>query len=136
MKNNATAVWTGSGKEGKGMLGTRSKVLNNTPYSYVSRFEGNGETNPEELIAAAHAGCFAMKLSFLLDAAGFSDKTLQVSCETDFVAGQLKSSTLSVQAQIPGISNEAFQEQLQEAARNCPVSLLLNTEIKAFGTLA
>jgi len=135
MKNNATAVWNGSGKEGSGKLSTKSKVLSEVSYSYKSRFEGDNNTNPEELIAAAHSGCFAMKLSFLLDAAGFSDKTLTVNCEIDFVAGQIKSSALSVRARVPGITNEAFQDLVQDAAENCPVSQLLNTEITASGIL-
>lgn len=135
MKNNASAVWNGSGKEGNGKLSTKSKVLDNVTYSYKSRFEGDNHTNPEELIAAAHSGCFAMKLSFLLDAAGFSDKTLNVNCEVDFVAGVVKSSAISVQARVPGINNEAFQELLQDAAKNCPISQLLNTEISASGSL-
>ena len=79
MKRNATAVWTGSGKEGKGVVSTQSKTLNQTVYDYQSRFEDGTSTNPEELIAAAHAGCFAMKLSFVLGAAGFVPDSLEAT---------------------------------------------------------
>ena len=83
MKRNATAVWQGTGKEGKGHLTTQSKTLDKTQYSFTSRFEQGTGTNPEELVAAAHAGCFTMKLSFNIDAAGFTADTLETKCIID-----------------------------------------------------
>lgn len=129
MKRNATAYWNGSGKEGKGFLSTQSGVLNRSPYSFSSRFaEGTG-TNPEELIAAAHAGCFAMKLSFVLGEAGFVPESLEVSSEVNLENGVISSSHLSLKARIPGISPAKFQEYADDAKQNCPISKSLNTAI-------
>ena len=80
MKRNATAVWQGSGKEGKGTMSVQSKLFENAAYSYVTRFENSPGTNPEELIAAAHAGCFSMKLSFVLGVAGFTPDKIETNC--------------------------------------------------------
>jgi osmotically inducible protein OsmC len=129
MKNNATAVWQGTGKEGSGKLSTKSGVLSNAVYSYKSRFEGDSNTNPEELIAAAHAGCFTMKLSFLLVEAGFTADTLTTNCENIFEKGAVTNSNLTVKGKVPGISKEKFNELAQDAGKNCPISKLLNTEI-------
>ena len=129
MKRTATAVWNGSGKEGKGNLTTQSTTLNKTQYSYKSRFEDGVGTNPEELIAAAHAGCFAMKLSFVLQAAGFTADSLDVTAEVTLDDGKITSSHLVLKAKIPGISAEKFKESADDAKLNCPISKVLNTNI-------
>src|SRR3954465_10351105 len=106
MIRNATAVWNGSGKEGNGRLTTGSTVLNNTQYSYKSRFEDGVGTNPEELIAAAHAGCFTMKLSFVLSGAGFTPDRIETNCIIALENGSITTSHLQVTAKVPGISKE------------------------------
>jgi osmotically inducible protein OsmC len=136
MKRNATAVWQGTGKEGKGHLSTQSTVLKETPYSYVSRFENGPGTNPEELVAAAHAGCFTMKLSFVLNAAGFVPDEIETRCDIDLSDGAIKESHLSVKAKIPNISKEQFAAAVEDAKANCPISKLLNTNITHEATLA
>ena len=123
------------GKEGKGTLSTQSTVLNKTQYSYKSRFEDGVGTNPEELIAAAHAGCFTMKLSFVLQAAGFTADEIETRCEITLADGAITKSQLTVTAKIPGISKEKFEECAKDAKENCPVSKLLNTEITMEATL-
>ncbi|MFA6946442.1 MAG: OsmC family protein [Pedobacter sp.] len=129
MKRNATAVWQGSGKTGKGVLSAQSGILNNSQYSYTSRFEEGIGTNPEELVAAAHAGCFTMKLSFVLDAAGFTADELTTKCDITLDNGAITSSHLTLNAKIPGISQEKFDEAVADAKVNCPISKLLNTAI-------
>jgi lipoyl-dependent peroxiredoxin len=129
MKRNATAVWNGSGKEGKGTLTTQSTTLNNTQYSYTSRFEEGVGTNPEELVAAAHAGCFTMKLSFVLGAAGFVPTSIETKCVINLESGAVTQSALHVTADVPGISEEKFQECAADAKANCPISKLYNCEI-------
>ena len=125
MIRHATAVWNGSGKEGNGQLTTQSTVLSNTQYSYLSRFESGVGTNPEELVAAAHAGCFVMKLSFVLGAAGFTPEKLETKCEITFVDGTLSKSHLILTAKVPGIDDAKFQECVKDAEANCPISKLL-----------
>src|SRR5919109_1438066 len=122
MKRKATAVWNGSGKEGKGKLSSQSSALNEMQYSYSSRFENGVGTNPEELIAAAHAGCFAMKLSFVLGGAGFTPDSLEVTSTVTLEDGAIKSSALVLKASIPGISAEKFKECADDAKANCPIS--------------
>lgn len=129
MKRTATAIWNGSGKDGKGALTTQSTTLNNTQYSYKSRFEDGVGTNPEELIAAAHAGCFAMKLSFSLQAMGFTADSLEVSDEITLDNGAITQSALKLKAKIPGITAAQFKEATDDAKQNCPVSKLLNANI-------
>lgn len=129
MKRNATAVWNGSGKEGSGTLSTQSTVLNKSQYSWGSRFAEGVGTNPEELIAAAHAGCFSMKLSFVLGAAGFTPDEIQTTCEITLDNGAITESHLKVSAKIPGINKEQFETAVADAKANCPVSKLLNTNI-------
>jgi lipoyl-dependent peroxiredoxin len=131
MKRNATAVWNGTGKEGTGHLTTQSTVLNKTQYSFNSRFAEGVGSNPEELVAAAHAGCFSMKLSFVLGAAGFTAEEIQTKCEItlDPAAGAITESHLIVSAKIPGISKEQFDAAVADAKANCPISKLLNTNI-------
>ncbi len=136
MKRHATAVWKGSGKEGKGTLSTQSTVLDKTQYSYKTRFEEGVGTNPEELIAAAHAGCFTMKLAFNLQEAGFTPDHLETTCQVKFENGAVVSSHLSVKAAIPKIADEKFQELVSDAEQNCPISKLLHTEISSDATLA
>ncbi len=126
---SATAVWNGSGKEGSGIVSTQSTVLNNAQYSYNTRFEDGVGTNPEELIAAAHAGCFAMKLSFVLGAAGFTPSSLKVTCGITLDSGKITESKLQLIASIPGIDQQKFNECAEEAKNNCPISQLLNTNI-------
>ena len=129
MKRTASAIWTGSGKEGKGHVTTASTVLNKTQYSFNSRFaEGTG-TNPEELIAAAHSGCYAMKLSFVLGEAGFTPTELAVTCAINFEDGAITNSHLTLKAKVPGIPNEKFQACANEAKASCPISKVLNTKI-------
>jgi len=135
MIRNATAVWNGSGKEGNGHLTTQSTVLNKTQYSFNSRFENGIGTNPEELIAAAHAGCFTMKLSFVLGAAGFTPESLETKCEITFENGSVTKSHLILSAKIPSITPEVFEASVEEAEKNCPISLLLKTAISTTATL-
>jgi osmotically inducible protein OsmC len=135
MKRNATAVWRGSVKEGNGALTTQSTTLNSTQYSFGSRFEEGVGTNPEELVAAAHSGCFSMQLSAFIGEAGFTPDSIETKCVIDFQNGSIISSTLTVEAKIPGISNDTFQELVTKAEKNCPISKLLNTEITSVATL-
>lgn len=136
MKRFATANWQGSGKEGKGTNSTQSGALKDTQYSYNSRFEEGIGTNPEQLIAAAHAGCFTMKLSFVLNEAGFTATNIDTKCTIDFQDGAVVSSHLDVTATVPGIDAAKFQECVTNAKENCPISKLLNTNITATATLA
>ncbi len=136
MKRNATAVWQGTGKEGNGHLTTQSTVLNETQYSFNSRFAEGIGTNPEELIAAAHAGCFTMKLSFNLSGAGFVPEKLETKCEITFENGEITLSHLILNASVPEISKEKFDELVADAEANCPISKLLNTKITVDATLA
>jgi lipoyl-dependent peroxiredoxin len=129
MKRNATAVWNGSGKEGKGHLTTQSAVLSKTQYSFSSRFEEGAGTNPEELVAAAHAGCFSMKLSFVLGAAGFIPEEINTRCDITLADGAITQSHLTVSAKVPGISKEQFETAVADAKANCPISKSLNTNI-------
>ena len=129
MKRYATAVWQGTGKEGKGQLTTQSTTLNETQYSFSSRFEDGVGTNPEELVAAAHAGCFTMKLSFVLNAAGFTADKLETRCDITLADGSITESHLNVKATIPGINEEQFTAAVADAKANCPISKLYNTNI-------
>ncbi len=129
MKRNATANWKGSGKEGKGVLTSQSTVLNNTQYSFNSRFADGVGTNPEELIAAAHAGCFTMKLSFSFGEAGFTPEDITTTCTITLGDGAITESHLVVTAKVPGISKEKFDACTADAKANCPISKLLNTTI-------
>jgi lipoyl-dependent peroxiredoxin len=136
MKRNATAVWHGTGKEGNGHLTTQSTTLDHTQYSFLSRFENGVGTNPEELVAAAHAGCFTMKLSFVLNAAGFTADTIETKCDIELLDGAITSSHLTVHAKVPNITKEQFDEAVADAKANCPISKLYNTNISAEATLA
>jgi osmotically inducible protein OsmC len=135
MKRKATAIWNGSGKEGNGNLTTQSTILDKTQYSFNSRFaEGKG-TNPEELIAAAHAGCFSMKLSFVLGEAGFTPQQITTDCTITIDDGTITQSQLVLKAKVPGITEEKFKTCAEDAKANCPVSKLLNTNISLTTTL-
>jgi osmotically inducible protein OsmC len=135
MKRNATAVWNGSGKEGNGNLTTQSTTLSATQYSFSSRFEEGVGTNPEELIAAAHAGCISMKLSFVLGGAGFTPDKIETKCVITLEDGAVTSSALTVNASVPGIAAEQFQTCAEDAKANCPISKLLNCDITMTATL-
>ena len=132
MKRRSTAIWQGNGAEGKGLLTSTSGVLNNTPYSFTSRFkneDGLAGTNPEELIAAAHSGCYAMALSFALSGAGFVPTELKVEAAVNIEQGAAGFSItgihLNLVGDVPGITPEKFQELAGVAKLNCPVSQAL-----------
>jgi lipoyl-dependent peroxiredoxin len=131
MKRTATAIWKGTGKDGKGTLTTQSTTLNNTQYSYKSRFEEGVGTNPEELVAAAHAGCFAMALSFQLQGMGLIADSLDVNAviTLDPPSSSITSSELTLKAKVPGITEEQFKKAYEAAKSGCPISKLLNTKI-------
>jgi lipoyl-dependent peroxiredoxin len=133
MKRKASAVWSGGIKDGKGTLSTDSGVLDDTRYSFSSRFENEKGTNPEELIAAAHAGCFAMALSGQLGNAGMTAErittTANVTLEKSGDAFAITSVHLDVRARIPGAEREAFEKAAKSAKEGCPVSKLLNASI-------
>ncbi len=129
MKRSASATWTGSGKEGKGTMTTKSGILNTDQYSFHTRFEEGIGTNPEELIAAAHAGCYSMKLSFVLGEAGFTPTAIDTKCVITLEAGSITNSQLEVTATVPDIEEAKFQECAAEAKANCPVSKVLNANI-------
>ncbi len=135
MIRKATAVWQGTGKEGSGHISTETGALSESKYSYTSRFEDGRGTNPEELIAAAHAGCFTMKLSFVLNEAGFTPDELTTKCGVTFENGTVTKSHLAVNAKVPGITPEKFAEAVADAEKNCPISKLLNAEISSEHTL-
>lgn len=128
MKRNATAVWNGSGKEGNGNLTTQSTTLNHTQYSYKSRFEEGVGTNPEELIAAAHAGCYTMKLSFVIGAAGFTPEKLETKCDITLDSGVITKSDLYVTGKVPGMTAEQFKKAAEDAHEGCLVGKALNCE--------
>ena len=142
MKRKASAVWNGTGKEGKGHLTTQSGAFNEQPYSASLRFEnedGKAGTNPEELIGAAHAGCYAMALSFALNGAGFTAKELKVDAvvhlEKEEAGFGIPKIDLKLEATIPDISEDKFMELANGAEANCPVSKVLNAEITLDATL-
>ncbi len=136
MKRSANANWKGSGKEGKGTVTADSGILSGTPISYLTRFEQVQGTSPEELVAAAHAGCFSMKLSFVLGAAGFTPDNIDTKCTITLENGAITESHLEVKASVPGIDASKFAEVAAEAKANCPISKLLNTNITMEASLA
>ncbi len=133
MIRKATAVWTGTGKDGTGHLSSDSGVLDSTPYSFKTRFETEKGTNPEELIAAAHAGCFTMALAFQLQAAGFAATELTTEAAVSLVPDgggfKIDKSALTLRAAIPGIDAAKFAELAGAAEKGCPISKLLKAEI-------
>ncbi len=131
MKRTANAVWEGNLKEGKGTLTTQSAVLKNTPYSFRSRFGDGTETNPEELIAVAHAGCFSMALSNFLEKAGHKAERLATKATLTLDESKLAITAihLELEGRVPGIDQGKFSELAKEAKANCPVSKVLNADI-------
>ncbi len=123
MKRSAKAVWKGTVKDGSGVLTTQSTTLNETQYSFKSRFEEGVGTNPEELLAAAHAGCFTMKTSALLTEAGYIPETLETDCKISLDDGKVTLSELTLNAKVPAISEEDFQKIAREAKETCPISV-------------
>ncbi|MES2805655.1 MAG: OsmC family peroxiredoxin [Bacteroidota bacterium] len=136
MKRNATAVWNGSLKEGAGKLTTQSTTLKDTQYSFKSRFEEGVGTNPEELVAAAHSGCFTMQLSAYITEAGFEIESIETKCDIDLVDGTIITSHLTVNAKVSAITDDVFQQLVTKAEKNCPISKLLNAAISTTATLA
>lgn len=133
MKRTASALWTGGLKDGKGTLSTESGILDNTQYSFHTRFENERGTNPEELIAAAHAGCFSMALSGQLEAAGMTAESIRTSAvvtleqvQQDFTITAIH---LDLVAKIPGADQNAFEKAANSAKEGCPVSRVLNAKI-------
>jgi osmotically inducible protein OsmC len=129
MKRHATAIWKGNLKEGKGTVGTQSGVLAGNPYSFAARFEdesGKSATNPEELIAAAHAGCFAMQISHFLAENGTTARKIEAKAVVELVPGTgITGSALTLTAEVPGIDDATFQEIANKAKAECPVSKAL-----------
>ena len=139
MKANGSAVWQGGLKDGKGTLTTGSGVLKDQPYGFGSRFEGKPGTNPEELIGAAHAGCFSMALSMILGEAGLTPERLEtkadVSLEKVADGFAITKVHLTLKAKVPGATDAQFQELVEKAKVGCPVSKVLNAKITLDSTL-
>jgi lipoyl-dependent peroxiredoxin len=140
MIRKARAVWRGTGRAGNGELSTDSGVLDKTPYSFRTRFENEKGTNPEELIAAAHAGCFTMALAFQLQSAGYTPTELRteaaVSLEPEGQGFRIRSSALTLRAVVPNLDQDAFGRMAKDAEQNCPVSKALRAEITLDAKLA
>ncbi len=135
MIRKASAVWNGSLKEGNGHISTQSGVLNKTQYSFKTRFENGVGTNPEELIGAAHSGCFTMQLSANLTGEGHEPEELETKAEVTFEDGEVTKSHLILKANVPGIDKDTFEKLANDAKENCPISKLLNTEVTLDTTL-
>jgi osmotically inducible protein OsmC len=139
MKRTASAIWNGGIKDGRGSISTESRVLSDTQYSFAARFESGVGTNPEELIAAAHAGCFSMALSGQLGAAGLKPERIgtKATVTIEKAAGgfSITAVHLEVTAKIPGAAAEAFQTAANQAKEGCPVSKVLNAPITMDATL-
>ena len=139
IKRNATAAWNGSGKDGRGALTTQSGTLSDTPYSFTTRFGDGKGTNPEELIAAAHAGCFAMALAFRLSGAGHPPETLEtkadLTMEQEGGGWRIAAIALTLRGKVPGVSRDEFLTHAEEAKATCPVSKVLNATITLNATL-
>ena len=139
MIRKATAAWRGTGRVGDGDLTTASGVLQETPYSFKTRFENEKGTNPEELLAAAHAGCFTMALAFQLQGAGYTPTELTteaaVSLDPDGQGFKITKSALTLKADVPGLDRETFDRLAGEAEKNCPLSKVINAEITLDATL-
>ena len=133
MIRKAKAVWRGAGRDGDGDLTTDSGVMSQTPYSFRMRFEDQKGTNPEELLAAAHAGCFTMALAFQLQMAGYTATQLTteaaVSLDPDGTAFRISRSALTLRAEVPGLDEETFARLAGVAEKNCPISKALEAEI-------
>jgi osmotically inducible protein OsmC len=133
MIRKARATWRGTGRAGGGKLSSESGVLTETPYSFRTRFENEKGTNPEELIAAAHAGCFSMTMAFVLESAGFTPTELDVEAavtiEPEGQGFRISRSALTLRARVPGLDEAAFAQMASGAEKNCPVSKVLNAAI-------
>lgn len=133
MKKTASAIWQGGLKDGKGLLSTESGALKQNPYGFNTRFEGSPGTNPEELIGAAHAGCFSMALSMMLGEAGLTperiDTIAEVSLDKQADGFAITAVHLTLKAKVPGASEAQFQEIANKAKAGCPVSKVLNATI-------
>ena len=133
MTTYGTAKWQGGLKDGKGAISTKSGALSDYPYGFASRFEGKPGTNPEELIGAAHSGCFTMALSLILEQAGFKAEEMNTKAEISLVKQgdgfAITKSQLTLRAKIPGIDDAKFKELAGMAEKGCPVSKVLNCEI-------
>jgi osmotically inducible protein OsmC len=140
MIRKAKAVWRGTGREGDGDLTSDSGVLSETPYSFKTRFENTKGTNPEELLAAAHAGCFTMALAFQLQGAGYTPTELSteaaVSLDPDGEGFKITKSALTLRADVPGLDEETFRKLAGAAEKNCPLSKVINAEITLDAKLA
>ena len=138
MKRKVNAIWIGDGADGNGVLTAQSGAFEKMPYSFKTRFEndeGKLGTNPEELIAAAHAGCFNMKLSFVLNEAGYSPEELNTDAVLTFEDGKILSIELNLSAKVSDVSKEEFEELAEDAKNNCPISGALNCDITLNPTL-
>lgn len=133
MKKTASAIWEGGLKDGKGQISTESGALKNNPYGFNTRFEGTPGTNPEELIGAAHAGCFSMALSMMLGEANLTperiDTTAEVTLDKKDDGFAITAVHLRLRAKVPGTTEEKFLEIASKAKQGCPVSKVLNAEI-------
>jgi len=132
MKRKVNAIWKGGGADGNGVLSAQSGAFDKMPYSFKTRFEndeGKLGTNPEELIAAAHAGCFNMKLSFVLNEAGYSPEELNTDAVLTFEDGKILSIELNLSAKVSDVSKDEFEELAEDAKKNCPISGALNCDI-------
>ena len=132
MKRKVNAIWKGGGADGNGVLSAQSGAFDKMPYSFKTRFEndeGKLGTNPEELIAAAHAGCFNMKLSFVLNEAGYSPEELNTDAVLTFEDGKILLIELNLSAKVSDVSKEEFEELAEDAKKNCPISGALNCDI-------
>jgi osmotically inducible protein OsmC len=139
MIRKAHAAWRGTGRDGAGDLTTDSGVLSQSPYSFKTRFEGEQGTNPEELLAAAHAGCFTMALAFAMQQAGYTPTELlteaAVSLDSEGSGFRISRSALTVTADVPGLDKDTFAKLAEGAEKTCPVSKLFNAEITLDATL-
>lgn len=139
MSKKASAIWKGGIKDGGGTISTESGALKAAPYGFKSRFENGAGTNPEELIAAAHAGCFSMAFSLMLGEAGFTPEKIETQAAVTLVSNadgfKITSSHLTVTAKIPGIDNTKFKQIAEQAKAGCPISKVLNTTITMDATL-
>ncbi len=139
MKKTASAVWQGDLKSGKGSISTESGALKDNPYGFNTRFEGAPGTNPEELIGAAHAGCFSMALSMMLGQAGLTAERIETSAEVtldkDDKGFTITAIALTLKAKVPGTDNDQFQQIANQAKEGCPVSRVLNAQISLNATL-
>ena len=129
IKRKAQAEWLGSGKTGSGKLTSDSGVLKQTPYAFNTRFENQPGTNPEELIGAAHAGCFSMKLAFVFQEAGITPESINTTANVIFENGTITEVQLETKVKASGVDQSKFETYTNDAKENCPISKLLNTKI-------